>query len=511
MLKKWLTPAVGIGIIAVGTSLSWENLPWLRQQQSSNNNAIYDAVVVGGGVVGISVTRELALRGVKVALLEKEPHLVMGVSSGNSAIGCTGYDAPPNTLERTLLRRSIARHPEVYRSLGLSYDHVDKCGALVVAWTEEEVKSLPHIVTENHDAGDTEAEILSRERCLELEPTLSREVLGGAWVPRETAVEPWLVPMALAESARRHAADILTSTEVKRAHLVTHKKDGDNDDGLWTLETTNAQHRTIQTRIVINCAGLYGDDMEQMRADDTDKAALDFKIRPRKGQFAVFRMRAADELPRMIIQPVPTQYTKGVIVWSTVYGNVIVGPTAEEVESKTNRATDPSTIARLRQFGERVIPGLQNAELVGTYSGIRPATEHRDYQIISRAKHQWIQVAGIRSTGLSCATGIGEYVAELYEDTLPGNEHIPVAIPGKPRSMLAAGGSHGYPPYTPAKQVPLPSSVMPPIPSLQALAADFGERGDGTVMLWGKPQYVTAGISRFGLQRLYDAQTQQQN
>lgn len=99
--------------------------------------------------------------------------IVTGASSGNSGIGCTGYDAPPGSLERRLLRRSIQLHPQLYRSLGLSYAHVNKCGALVVAWTPQELLALPAIVAENHEAGDTEARLLDRDELLALEPALS--------------------------------------------------------------------------------------------------------------------------------------------------------------------------------------------------------------------------------------------------------------------------------------------------------------------------------------------------
>ena len=129
-----------------------------------------------------------------VLLLEKETSLVAGAaSSGNSGLGCTGYDAPPGSLERRLLQRSIRIHQNLYRSFGLSLTgkHVRKCGSLIVAWTEEELAQLPHIVQENRDAGDTEAILLEREELLDLEPALSSDALGAVFCPREAVVEPW--------------------------------------------------------------------------------------------------------------------------------------------------------------------------------------------------------------------------------------------------------------------------------------------------------------------------------
>ena len=166
------------------------------------------------GVVGLSVARELAVRGERVALIEKERELASAASGGNSGLGCTGYDAEKGSLEQRLLRRSIQRHPPLYRSFGLSYDHVNKCGSLVVAWTPDEVSELQNIVAENHAIGDTEARILSREQLIELEPALSRNCLGAVSTPREMIAEPWLVPMGYAESAKLHGCHISRGVEV---------------------------------------------------------------------------------------------------------------------------------------------------------------------------------------------------------------------------------------------------------------------------------------------------------
>lgn len=189
-------------------------------QRCHTEESTYDAVIIGGGVVGLSVARELAVAGQKVAVLEKEQALVTGASGSNSGLGCTGYDAPTGSLERKLLRRSIQRHPNLYRSLGLSYEHVSKSGSLVVAWTPEELKALPRILEENHEIGDGEAKLLSQEELRKLEPALSNKALGAVYVPREMIAEPWLVPIAFAESARLHGADIRLGTQLLAAHRV---------------------------------------------------------------------------------------------------------------------------------------------------------------------------------------------------------------------------------------------------------------------------------------------------
>lgn len=184
-------------------------------------------------------------------------------------------------------------------------------------------------------------------------------------------------------------------------------------------------------KVVINCAGLFGDDIERMRIESIGgehilQAEIPFHVTPRKGQFVVFNQPAVDESkkinqitpPKYIIEPVASQFTKGIIVWTTVYGNVVVGPTAVDQTDKTDRSTDKATVERLRRHAEKVIPSLRHATVLGTYSGLRPSTQHRDYQIYPLPDEQWITVGGIRSTGLSAASGIGEYVGQLYADMM---------------------------------------------------------------------------------------------
>ena len=248
-------------------------------------------VVIGAGVVGLAVARELSVLGHKVTVLEKDEYICNGASSGNSGIGCTGYDASPGTLERKLLRRSIVRHPALYRSLGLSYDHVRKCGAVVVAWSDNEVGELQNILDDNLEAGDLESRLVDRDELLEMEPSLSKLALGGMVAPREMVTEPWLVPIAYANSAILHGATILTNEQVTNAVF-------DKETKTWTCST--ASGKRVEADTVINCAGLYGDHCEEyrMKAEGVamDEEARPFDILPRKGQFVVLE-KASPECP----------------------------------------------------------------------------------------------------------------------------------------------------------------------------------------------------------------------
>ena len=213
-LRKYIIGSVTTGAAAAGiTTYCYYNPNGAIATNTggNTNNIISDVVIIGGGVVGLAVAREFAIREKSVIVLEKEDTIITGASSGNSGIGCTGYDAPANSLERKLLRRSIIRHPNLYRSLGLSYDHVRKCGALVVAWNQKELKELPNVLQENIDAGDTESTILNKNDLFELEPSINKNALGAVFANREMVTEPWLVPVAYAYSAILHGAKIFVN------------------------------------------------------------------------------------------------------------------------------------------------------------------------------------------------------------------------------------------------------------------------------------------------------------
>ena len=505
----------------------------LDEEEKTGEKKTYDVSIIGGGVVGLAVAREVAVRGYSVVVFEKSDTIASGASSGNSGLGHTGYDAPRGSLERALLGRSIQRHPSLYRSFGLSYEHVRKCGSLVVAWTDEELSKLRRVLRENEDAGDEDARFVDAEELREICPGLGREAVGAVVCPREAVVEPWLVPVAYAESARLHGADIRTSTEVVSAAL---------EDGAWTIGTCPCEYAPIgrsrpgnllvdadrsedegnnrrpdavaadrvRSRVVINCAGLFGDVIEGMRTGSLENAS--FECRPRKGQFVVYRVPSSDDDASSldyIIEPVPSQFTKGVIVFRSIYGNLVVGPTATEQTSRTDRSTDLLTVSRLREFAEtRVYPWLrEHGEVIGTYSGLRPATEHRDYQIRAHPSQQWIVVGGIRSTGLSASAGIGEYVAELVDavmDSLddPANAYVP--------PVHAASTSIGVTEAATTGQVSIvnvgypPRRTNDPVPPLEELAKDYRRRGDGTVCVYpGRAWRVTHPLSSFGMESIH--------
>lgn len=352
----------------------------------------YDVAIIGAGVVGCAMARRLTLDGAKVIVLEKARDVLDGASKGNSAILHTGFDAPPDSLEQACIARGYQEYLEISQNLGLP---ILKTGALILAWSRVQQEKLEALIEKANKNGVHNARMLGKEEILKREPHLSNQVIGGFEVPDEYLIDPWATAHAYLLQALANGAQLKRETEV-----VSGKFDGSE----WLLETSQGD---VRATCIINCAGLYGDLVNQRLIEESL-----FTVTPRKGQFVVFD-KAASSLVSSIILPVPTKTTKGVVVCRTVFGNVLVGPTAEDQDSKTDASTNADTLKELVARGIDIIPELANCEVTTAYAGLRPATEFQDYQIRHFQSRNYVSVGGIRSTGLSAALGIASYVAEL--------------------------------------------------------------------------------------------------
>ncbi len=369
-----------------------------------------DVAIIGGGVVGCAVARRLALAGASVILLEKASDILDGASKGNSAILHTGFDAPPGSLEWQCVQAGHREYLEIHESLGLP---LLKTGALVVAWTEEEEQRLSEVLEKGLSNNVPDLRMLKPEEILELEPNLDHSVRAAIQIPREYVIDPWSAPLAYLLQAVENGGKALFNAEVTG---------GDFDGAHWSLTTNKGQ---VQARYVINCAGLYGDLVDHAVLGESD-----FTIKPRKGQFVVFD-KAAGRLINSIILPVPSKRTKGIVLFPTIFGNMMVGPTAEEQDGRDDASTDKETLLMLADKGKKMLPALADMPVTATYAGIRPATERPEYRIKQDGDRNWITLGGIRSTGLTAALGIARHVQTLL--TEQGAEFIPPANPVVPR------------------------------------------------------------------------------
>lgn len=375
----------------------------------------FDVVVVGAGVVGCAIARRFTLEGARVAVVEKASDILDGASKANSAILHTGFDAPTGSLELSCVRDGYREYLEIHNELTLPLENT---GAFVVAWEDHEVAALEKIVEQAKANGITDVTLIGGAELRRCEPQLSDQALAAVAVPGECIIDPWSAPYAYLRQSLNNGGEVFLSCEV-----VGGKFNGEQ----WQLETTSG---TLNARHVINCAGLYGDIL-----DEAVLGSSSFRIRPRKGQFVVYD-KAAANLVSSIILPVPTGRTKGIVVCRTVFGNLLVGPTAGDQESRSDSSTDEDTLRALIASGTSKVPALKEMPVTAVYAGLRPATENQDYQIETRPSQNWITVGGIRSTGLSGALGIARYVFKLYADQ--GPKHDPVRSPKIPQTSVLA-------------------------------------------------------------------------
>ncbi len=351
----------------------------------------YDAIVVGTGVVGCAMARQLALDGARVLVLEKDADILAGASKGNSALLHTGFDAPVGSVEQACIADGYRRYLELHPRFGLPRL---ACGALVVAWNDDEAARLDDIARQARDNGVDDVRVIDAAEVRQREPALGDGVAGAVLVPGESIIDPWSTPLAYLLQALSHGARL-----VRRAAVTGGRYDGRQ----WRLETTAG---TFIGDRVVNCAGLHGDEVDRSLLGEPL-----FEIRPRKGEFVVFDKSAAG-LVDAIILPVPGERTKGVVVCRTIFGNLLVGPTAREQESRDDASVDQHELERLMARGRRILPALVEHPVTAVYAGIRPATERKDYRIEVRPASGYASVGGIRSTGLSSALGIARRVCD---------------------------------------------------------------------------------------------------
>ena len=354
----------------------------------------HDVAIIGGGVVGCALFRAFALAGLDTLLIERDADLLAGASKANSAILHTGFDAPPGSIEHRCVAAGHAAYMAIHERLGLK---LLPTTAILAAWTEADVEKLPGILATAHQNGVHDVRPLTAEEVRAREPHLAADVKGGLLVPQEGVIDPWSAPHAYALQALLNGGTLLRGVNVTG---------GERAGGIWRLATSKGER---QARVVINAAGLQGDIVEAIARPSP------FEIKPRKGQFVVMDKTAA-RLASAIILPVPNERTKGVVICRTAFGNLLVGPTAEETPERDIPTVEHDMLEGLLAQGKRMIPALADEPVTALYAGLRPATQFKDYRIEAIADEGWITVGGIRSTGLTGSLGIADHVVGLYAE-----------------------------------------------------------------------------------------------
>ena len=328
-------------------------------------------------MVGCAVALALARRSVATLLLEAGPEPGLRASGTNSGIVHTGFDSPPGALETELILRSAGLRDAVFDALGAP---LWRCGALLRPVHEREREVVEALAGNARHNGV--AASLRQDGALE--------------VPGEAVTDPVAYTLTLADAAQRHGAELRTGFEVASV-------DGGPDG--FSLEEPGGE--SVRSHLLVNCAGLHADDVARLAGDES------FEIYPRKGEFLVFEPPPGERLERILL-PVPSERTKGVLVFPTLDGKVVAGPTAVDQDDKSDWSVRPEAAAEVLPRATAMWPPLEGADQVAAYAGLRPAGRAVNYVIeASPSRTRLINAAAIRSTGLSASLGIAERVCGL--------------------------------------------------------------------------------------------------
>jgi glycerol-3-phosphate dehydrogenase len=335
--------------------------------------------VIGGGVVGVAVLYALARRGVSGVLLEAEAELALGASGTNSGILHNGFDSSPGELETELLLRAAKLREPVLDRLSVPFI---RCGALLRPQSDDDVAAVAGL-TENAAANGVKVN-LRHDGALE--------------VPGESVADPVAYTLALAGAATAGGAEVRTGSRVEGV---------EGREGGLLLSTAGGER--VSCEVAVNAAGLYSDEVARMVGDGT------FEVYPRKGEFFVFDPPPSGPLERILL-PVPTKRTKGVLVFPTIDGKVVAGPTAHDQEDKEDWSVRPEAAGEVLPKAQAMLPELEGETPIASYAGLRPAGRGVNYVIgPSATEPRLISAAAIRSTGLSASLGIAERVVSLVE------------------------------------------------------------------------------------------------
>ncbi len=352
-----------------------------------------DGIIIGGGVIGGMVARELTAYGLSVAILEKENDVAMGATRANSGIVHAGFDAKEGTLKARFNVRGAQMMAQICRDLGVKYKNN---GALVVGFSEEDEKTLAALKARGEKNGVKQLSLLSREQILALEPRIGEGVRCALRAGTSAIVCPYELCIAAIGNAMDNGAKLFLNFEVTAIEKTAAGYRAIARDG-----------RHVEAAFAVNCAGIYSDTIAAMIGDKS------FSVSPRRGEYLLLDKEAGGAVTHTVFR-CPSKMGKGILVSPTVDGNLLLGPTAENIEDKQDTKTTADGLAKVRRQANEQVMGIDFSKKITSFAGLRSAASTGDF-IIRPAAPRFIQVAGIESPGLSSAPAIAEHVRELLE------------------------------------------------------------------------------------------------
>lgn len=355
-----------------------------------------DVLIIGAGAVGCAIARELSKYKLRVLVVEKNEDVGGEASRANSAIIHTGYDASPGTLESELVVAANPMYDKLAKELEVPFARI---GAILPAFTDEQYQKLPSLKEKAFHNRVYDVEFLTAAELREMEPCLNPAVKGGLHIPREAIIDPFLLVVALAENAQQNGVDFLLGTRVTGMQM---------QDGRICIVETEAG--PVQAKYVINAAGLYNDEIAGM----VGKA--DYYVTPRKGQFYILDRNTACKVNHIVL-PIPTKTTKGKLVCPTIHGNVLVGPTAEDLKDKLDKSTDAAGLDSVAADARTMVPTIHLEDTITQYAGLRPQRNPEGLRV-DRYEDicNYVNLSGVRSTGLTASVALGKYVTQCLRE-----------------------------------------------------------------------------------------------
>jgi glycerol-3-phosphate dehydrogenase len=353
---------------------------------------MYDVLIIGAGVIGCSIARELSKYKLKTCVIEKECDVAAGTTKANSAIVHAGFDAKTDSLKGKLNAKGNAMFDKLSEELQFPFKRI---GAFVLCFSEKDMYKLEGLKMQGEVNGVPDLNILDKEELRELEPNISDNAVAALHAPSSGIVCPYEMTIALAENANANGVKFKFETKVLNIKKVEDK---------YLVETDKEQ---LETTLIINAAGVYADDLNNM------VSRKKLSIIPRKGEYCLFDKEVGNLVSRTIFQ-LPTEMGKGVLVTPTVDGNLLLGPNAVDVEDKGDLITSAQGLEEVVNKGKRSIKTLPLNKVITSFSGLRAHSLEDDF-IIGEAEgaENFINAAGIESPGLSSAPSIAIMVEEL--------------------------------------------------------------------------------------------------
>lgn len=352
-----------------------------------------DVLIVGAGVTGSAVARELSRYELDIVVIEKNSDLAEGTTKANNGMIHSGYAATPGSLKAELNVKGNAKYDRWAEELNFD---LDRTGSLVVGFSEEDKKHIEKYYEKGKKNNVPGIEILSGEEARELEPNLSDKVSSALWTPSAAYVAPYEVTVALAENAVENGVEFKLETKLTAV---------DNQNG--KINKVYTDQGVIECKYLINAAGVYADQVAELAGD------RQFSIHPRRGSLIIFDKEKSDVLTRAV-GTTPSEHTKGGVAQLTPEGNPLWGPTAVEVAEKNNKAVSQKDIDTIMEKFTSIVDGIDHNDIITIFSGVRAANYKEDFVIEASQKIKGlIQAAAIQSPGLASSPAIAEKVVEI--------------------------------------------------------------------------------------------------